>query len=522
MFVRVKPSGNHRYLQVVESYREGSRVRQRVVAILGRLETITAAGNIDGILKSLARFAGQVKVIYAYRRGELDIQDTLSCGSDLVFSRLWRELGVPEVLAGLLAGRKFSFDLERAVYLSVLHRLCSGGSDRAADKWRRDVLVPGSEGLALHHLYRAMRYLGQSHRTIEEKLFVRRRHLFSSLTLAFYDTTSLSFFGAGGESLGQFGHSKDKRPDLKQVVLGVVLDDTGRPIASQVLPGNTADITSFLPLVRRLKRRFGVKQVTWVADRAMISAATIKELEQRRLAYLFGARLRNQQEVREQVLSRGGRYRIAAGNLKVKEVKVDARRYIICRNPKQAEKDRQARQAIVAKLQERLSSRRRQLIGNQGYRRYLTVDRGAVTINQQVVKDEARFDGVYVLRTNTDLSAPEAALQYKRLWQVEQHFRATKSLVDTRPVFHKYDATITGHIFVSWLALLLRHELLSRIEAGGARLEWADVVRDLLALQTVTVRDGLCSWQLRGPMKGCAALVFRAAGAAIPPSARKL
>lgn len=522
MFVRVKPSGNHRYLQIVESYREGGFVRQRVMATLGRLETITAPGNIDGILKSLSRFAEQVRVLEDHRQGRLAAEDTLATGPDLIFSRLWQELGVPEVLSALLTDRRFSFSLERAAYLSVLHRLCAGGSDRAADKWRRDVLVPQTDKLSLHHLYRTMRYLGQTHQIIEEKLFARRHHLFSSLTLAFYDTTSLSFFGEGGATLGQYGHSKDKRPDLKQVVLGVVLSDDGTPIASHTLPGNTADITTFLPLVKRLQQRFGVQQITWVADRGMISANTIAELEQRGLTYIFGARLRNQKEVKKEVLSRGGRYRQITGNLKVKEVIVKGRRYLICRNAEQAGKDRQTRQAIVAKLEERLKTSRRQLIGNKGYRKYLTTDREAMTINHQAIKDEARFDGVYVLRTNTKLSTEEAALQYKRLWQVEQHFRATKSLVDTRPVFHKWDETVTGHIFISFLALLLRHELLSRIEAKETRLEWADVRQDLLSLQTVTVRDGQRRYQLRGPLKGCTSTVFRAAGVAIPPSARLL
>jgi transposase len=118
-----------------------------------------------------------------------------------------------------------------------------------------------------------------------------------------FDTTSLMFTGTGGESLGQRGISKDYRPDLRQVVVGVVLDEAGRPICSESWPGNATDAKALLPIVTRLRDRFGIRHMCVVADRGMISANTIAELEARGIDYILGARERSSSEIREVVLA---------------------------------------------------------------------------------------------------------------------------------------------------------------------------------------------------------------------------
>ena len=209
-------------------------------------------------------------------------------------------------------GRRFGFSLERAVFLTVLHRLMVSGSDRAVDKWRKDHAVEGADGLGLHHLYRTMAWLGAPlaeadglcssprcvKHLIEEALFADRRDLFSTLDVVFMDTTSLYFEGAGGATLGRHGYSRDHRPDRRQMVLSVVLDGEGRPICSETWPGNTADITTLMAIVDRLQSRFGIGRVCVVADRGMISAATIAALEARQLDYILGVRERTDKLVR--------------------------------------------------------------------------------------------------------------------------------------------------------------------------------------------------------------------------------
>jgi len=519
LFFRVKPSGPYRYLQLVENHREGYRTVQRVLLTLGRMDELTATGSTDALLRSLARFGQRVRLMEG---GDLEKRPSQQLGPDLVFGRLWQTTGVQRALQSLLQGRSFEFPVERAIYLTVLHRLFTPGSDRAAERWRRDVAIPGTEGVELHHLYRAMRWLGEVKNEVEEALFAGRRDLFTELSLAFFDTTSLYFEGRGGESLGQYGHSKDHRPDLRQMMVGAVLTGDGRPVCCELWPGNHADGNALLPVVDRLRQRFGLTRVCWVADRGMISKDTIQGLEGRKLEYILGARLRRQKEVAQSVLGRAGRYREVAENLWVKEVRVDDRRYVLCLNPDEATKDAQEREAIVKALEDELRQGARQLVGNRGYRRFLKIDKDAVVIDMKKVAAEARYDGKFVLRTNTSLPAAEVAVQYKRLLLVEQFFRATKSLLDTRPIFHQWDATIRGHVFCSFLALVLVDDLKRRLASQGLKLEWDVIRQDLQALDQAEVREGDQWYLLRSPLQGVAGKVLQAAGVAIPPPVRPM
>ena len=523
MFVRVKPSGPRQYLQIVENYRENGRVRQRVIATLGRLDRLSASGQVDGLVRSIARFAHRVRVIEGVAAGRLRAESVLKVGPALVLERLWDRCGMRRVLKQLLRDRSFEFPLERAVFVSVLHRLFAPGSDRQADRWRMDHRIDGAEAIRLHHLYRAMRWLGENREPIEESLFAHRRDLFTMADLVFFDTTSIYFEGRGGETLGRYGHSKDHRPDRVQMIVGAVLDSDGMPICAPMWPGNRTDVTTLEPLVGDLRRRFSIRRFVIVADRGMISKATIEAFERGTppQQYILGVRMRRQKEVSEKVLGRPGRYREVSDSLEVKEVRIGDRRYVVCRNPEEAERDAETRRAILESLQEKLKSAPTALIGNRGYRRFLTVRKGSVAVDQAKVETDARYDGKYVLRTNTDLPAEEVARRYKELWRVERLFRDTKSLLDTRPIFHHFDATILGHVFVSFLALVIRHELDRALSAQGVEAEWFDIRRDLEAVQEVEVHDGENRSWLRTPLRGTATTVFRSLRMAVPPAFRQ-
>src|SRR5712691_1966799 len=293
MYFRKKTSAGRSYLQIVESRRDGDQVRQQVIATLGRLEALQASGQLDRLLRSGARFAERAMVLGAVQDDAALTVAVRRIGPALVFERLWEETGCRAVIEELTGARKHGFALERAVFMTVLHRLMGGGSDRAAERWREDYRIAGTDGLELHHLYRAMAWLGeelpdaeQDGRTpfaprclkdlVEERLFARRRDLFTHLDLVFMDTTSLYF------------------------------DGDGRPVCSEMWPGNTADVTSLVPVVDRLSRRFSIGRIcivvrqglTMRADRGMISAETVAALEARGLLYILGVRERSETLVR--------------------------------------------------------------------------------------------------------------------------------------------------------------------------------------------------------------------------------
>jgi transposase len=542
MFARIKKSGPHQYLQLVQNRRENGKVVQRVLATLGRMDQMSEKGEVESLVRSLSRFSEKALLVLS------DKSKVSACakkiGPALIFERLWKELGIDSIVSSLVSSRKFGFHVERAMFLTVLHRLFVSGSDRWCEKWRRDYRIAGTDEIALHQLYRVMAFLGeelfdQKDRTpfaprcmkdlIEERMFDHRRDLFTDLDLVFLDTTSLYFEGQGGETIGAKGHSKDHRPDLNQMVVGALLDNRGKPLACEMWPGNTADVTSVVPVVSRLKNRFGAGSFCIVADRGMISQATIRELEKEKLSYILGVRMRLVKEVRNDVLLDQGQFQevypegLASKDpspLKMKEVEMGGTRYIVCRNERQARKDAADREAILESLREKLKTAPKSLIGNKGYRSFLTVTKESVTIDEKKVEVDARFDGIWVLTTNTKLLAKEVALKYKELWMVEHTFRDMKSVLDTRPIYHKRDETIRGHVFCSFLALALKKELDDRLVSQGLQYEWADIKQDLKALQEVILEENGTTLAIRTECQGTCGKVFKAVGVALPPAIR--
>src|ERR1700681_2005524 len=546
MFVREKRIGPYSYLYLVETVRENGKTKQRIIRNLGRTEEVEASGDLDRLARSAARLSQRSMILSLIEDGYVPEVRCRRIGAPLAFERLWEESGCRTVVEELLAGRRFEYAVERAVFLTVLHRLMVSGSDRACENWRDDYRINGIEDLQLHHLYRAMTWLGeelpgsdQAGRTlvprcikdlIEERLFERRRDLFSDLSVVFMDTTSLYFEGRGGETLGQNGHSKDYRPHLKQMIVGIIIDQDGRPVCSEMWPGDTADVTTLIPVIDRLRQRFAIGRVCVVADRGMISAETIVGLEERGLEYILGVRERSSKEVYDVVLKDPKpsiplvipRPRRPDTELEAKEVWVGERRYVVCRNLTEAKRDAEVREAVLRSLRASLRSGDKALVGNSAYRRYLkTPDEKHFEIDDKRVADDARYDGLYVLRTNTTLSPLAAMLRYRELLKVEDIFRTTKSILDTRLIYHQKDAAIRRHVFCSFLALVLRKRLEDRLTAVRLRCEWGALLMDLERLQEIETQQDGKRFIPRTPVTGDVGLAFRAVGVALPPNIRE-
>ena len=549
MFPRIKRSGKYEYLQLAETRREGGKVRQKVLLTIGRMDRLRKAGQIERLVGGLSRFSEKIAVLTEQGGAGETEAEGMRIGPGMIFGRIWKEEGIGQILKECADGRKYGFEMERAIFLTVLHRVCEPGSDRQGDKWRWGYKIPGTEGVELHHLYRAMAWLGEelseeeqtgatrfsprcTKDQIEEELFARKRDLFSGLELVFFDTTSIYFEGDGGETLGEYGHTKDYRADEKQMVVGVVLDERGNPICSEMWPGNVTDVESLVPVVKRLRDRFGIGRICIVADRGMVSKETVEYLEKEGgMEYILGMRMRRVTEVKEDVLGRAGRYQeVRAARttgkqpapLLVKEVRVKESRYIVCHNPEEAATDRMARESLLEHLEKQLKQGAKSLVGNKGYRKYLKVQGDSFRIDEKRVEEEARYDGKWVLRTNTGLSADAVALKYKELLLVENIFRTMKSIVETRPVYHKRDATIRGHVFCSFLAIKLLKELQRRLEDHGHRFEWNDIRRDLTELQEVQVESKGKKFIVRTTCKGTCGAIFQAVGVSLPPTIRML
>ncbi len=501
MFFRKKKVGPYEYVVLVENKWSDGKVRQRTLLNLGRVEEVLEKGTIDSLLVSGAKFSRELAILKA---GEaLPLENKKVIGPVMVFEKLWTETGIRKSLETILRDRRFEWDVERAVFTTVLHRLMRSGADLACDAWRMDYRIEGTDDLKLHHLYRAMEWLGEPvsewneedplaerriHHQLEEMVYMTRRDLFSAVQMVFFDTTSLYFEGKGGDGLGERGHSKDHCPENNQMIVGIVLDQDGNPICSEMWPGSTADVTVLIPIAERLKNRFQITSMCVVCDRGMISESSIRELESAGIHYILGARMRQCKEVKETVLRRGGRYETVQSArqtshdpapLKVKNVRVGDRRYIICLNPEEAEADAASRQEIIRQLERALRRGDKQLVGNKGYRRYLRTRGPRFEIDMEKIAEESRFDGKYVLRTDLDLPADVIALEYKQLWMVERVIRSIKSVLETRPVYHRMNETIRGHVFCSFLALCLLKALENRMLCNGYPFHWDRIRQEL-------------------------------------------
>jgi hypothetical protein len=527
VFVRVKrsvqASGSYEYLQIVESVRDGERIRQRVVANLGRRDRLVAEGALDGLLVSLGKFSERLRVVEKVRTEGIQAHAARSWGPALVFERLWQQQGVDALLRELACRRQFEFDPERVAFALALQRLSPvGGSDLQGSSWVHTVECRGFADIELHHMYRTVGWLSEVREELEKALFMRDRDLFSqTLDLVFIDTTSTFIYRREETRLRRRGYSRDRMPDYPQVVICLAVDRHGWPVAWDLLPGNTADTVAFVAMIKKLRERFRIGRVVVVADRGMISKDTIALLQGHAEApfdFILGCKMRRQKEVTEEVLSRAGRFQPVGekGNLEVKEVVVDGRRYVVCRNPLEAKRDAVAREAIVNKLEEALSHGPKTVIGNVGFKRFVRVAKGAVSIDHDAVERDARLDGKFVLRTSTELSAAEVALAYKSLWRVERAFRETKSTLEVRPVFHHCDDTTIGHIVGCFLGLRLEVDLQRRLDERGVEVSWPDLMRDLEQVKAVEVTLDGQRYRLRTDLRGQAAAAFAAAGVRPP------
>lgn len=527
MFIRVKRSvqngTTYEYLQIARSYREGAKVRQAVVATLGRREVLTASGQLDGLIRSLAKFSERLRVVeVAHRRG-LAAHTAKAWGPALVFGRLWERQGLPAILRALAADREFEFEVERVAFALALQRLMAPGSDLAGSGWVRTVEAPGCADLALQHFYRTVGFLAETRENLEARLIEADRDLFhQSLHAVFIDTTSVYVYRDTETPYRRRGYSRDRRGDLPQFVVCVVVNDEGWPLAWDFFPGNTADRTAFAAMVKGLRARWPIRRAVVVADRGMIGKDTIRLLvedAERPFEYVLGCRLRADAEVRHAVLTHLGAYERVDAGLEVQEVRVGPRRYVVCRNPVEAERDAAQRAALVARLETTLAEHGpKGLIKNRGYARFVRVGKESVRINREAIQADAALDGLFILRTSTDLSASEVARTYKGLWRVERAFREQKSTLEVRPIFHHRDDTSIGHLVASFLALRLEVDLQRRLDERGVEVSWPDLMRDLAQVQAVEVELDGERYRLRTDLAGSAGAAFAAAGVR-PPSA---
>ena len=513
------------YLGLAHNRRVDGVTRAEVLLNLGREDeldvdalrrlaaSITRFADGDGAGQPLGSEAGE-----GGGDGDLEVASSRALGGVWLLDALWRRLGIGEALAGVLGARRFSTDIERVLFAMVANRALDPCSKLACSEWaREDVAITGLDAIDEDHCYRAMDLLveADTEGKVQEAVFFACADLLNlEVDLLFFDTTSTYFerdepdpTGEDGEpAFRAYGHSKDHRPDLPQVIIGLAVTREAIPVRVWVWPGNTNDM-SVLQEVKDDLRGWRLGRVVTVVDRGFSSDENLRYLTRAGGHWIAGERMRDGSPDAQAALSRQGRYQSVRDNLRVKEVRVGdgdaSKRFIVCHNPAEADRDKQTRDDTIARLEAELAriakarAKAKDAKASAAHHRaecalrdHVTLGRyvrqtktGRLLIDRAKIKAEERLDGKYLLSTSDpDLSAEDVALGYKNLLEAERGFRDLKSTLELRPVFHRVERRIRAHVLLCWLALLL-----IRVAERQTGQTWRRIALELQRLHLVTL-----------------------------------
>ena len=521
MFPRIKSYKNkdgsvRHYLFLVDNKRIGGKVRQVVRANFGRVKDLDKV--IPDVVEKLSKFSKKLRVINLSKDMKADW--VKEYGAVIIFRRIWERLGLNRYLERYSENRKIEFDAGEVIYTMVLNRLIEPKSEFATHRWAREVYgIKDCEDL--NQWYRALDFLITHKGELEADLYEAQKDLFNQkIDMVLMDTTSVVYFGDGekAEEILDYGYSKAKRFDLKQVIVGILMTKEGIPIGHEVYPGNTNDISAFKEMINSVNGKFKIRRVIIVCDRGMVSEKNIRQLETEGYEYIVGVRMRQiKREDAEKLLSMQDMKTVKKG-LRAREEKFENKRLIICFNQEQARKDKEKREEIIMRLMEKLKTQGlKSLLINKEYSKYLKIKAEKPELDEEKVKAEEVFDGKFVLQTNTKLNWKEIVLAYKDLWQVEAAFRTLKSELEMGPIYHYTERRIRAHIFVCFLALVLKVVFHKELLNINKTLSLNEVLNDVKRMKAVQITMKGTPVILRTELEGNAHYAFKAAGVKIPP-----
>jgi hypothetical protein len=500
---RNKDGSLARYVQLAHNVRlPGSRNPvAKVIHSFGREDELDRAA-LARLVRSISRFLEPSEQLAAGAPEELRFLDSRPLGGGYVLDQLWRRLRIDEAIVRLARGRRVSAAVERLLFALVANRALAPCSKRAALEWAaEDVCLPGVDELGgdPQIFYRAMDFLLDCEEEIQREVFFSVANLLNlEVDVLFFDTSTTYFETEvedeadeeqGLEGLRRFGESKDRRPDLPQVVVGLAVTREGIPVRCWVFPGNASDQV----LIRQVKddlRAWKLHRVLWVVDTGFASEENRRYLQRAGGHYIVGEKLRAGRANLD-ALARPGRYKKVRDNLEVKQVWLGEgegrRRFVVCRNLLEARRDAARREKALLRIADELAALERKrtaeerrdtealLLAHPSLGRYLIRRRGRLVVDKQKVRAEEHVDGKFLLSSSDDsLSAEDIALGYKQLIEVERGWRALKHTLDLRPVYHRKEERVRSHVLLCFLALLL-----TRIAEVEVKDTWPTIRREL-------------------------------------------
>jgi len=486
------------YVQLAHNYwdKQAGCSKTKIIHSFGREDELDREA-LERLVVSIRRYLNPDQPLFKEKETDdcsfLGVKDY---GGTYVLEQLWQRLGLDTIIKRLLKDRSYEKDVERLLFTMVANRALDPSSKLAIEEWaKEDVYIPEAEDISVHNLYRTMDFLLEHKEELEKEVYISIAHLLNlEVDLLFFDTTSTYFEVQPPEApeedeFRMLGYSKDKRPDLLQMVIGLAVTRDGIPIKSWVWPGNTPDM-SVIKEVKDDLTGWKLGRIISVVDAGFSSEDNLRYLQRAGGHYIAAEKLRSDKSEVKEALSKRGRFK-EFGNLKLKEITVNEgearKRYVLAQNPKEAERQKIQREEIIKETQKRLKEIKQlpnkehtkaicELRSHAVYGKYLRqLKDGRLKLDKTKIREEAKYDGKFLIRTSDDsLSAEDVVHGYKQLVQIESSFRSIKHTLKIRPVYHRLEDRIRSHVLLVWLALLL-----VRISENNTEMSWNKIRREL-------------------------------------------
>lgn len=566
------------YLSLVEYIwdKEKGYSKQRHISYLGRTDELLKEGYLDNLVENLCKYTKHKDIVDLSK--DIDAEFSKTYGEIVVFRKLWNDLGLKNIICKHFSDSKNEIDYVETIFAMVCNRLVDPCSKRAANEWIKDVYEPEWENFELHHFYRGLDYLVEQKENVETEMFNAMKNTFNcKVDVVMFDTTNISYWGEGNraEDLLKRGHAKNKRFDLKQVTIGLIMDQNGTPLGHEVWAGNMSDKPAFVQIIDKIKEKYEIGKVIFVADRGMISEDNLKYLEEKNYEYILGVKMRQLSEIRQKILLNDDNFLAISENLKAKQLseyemrlqeiekvnqetrkynaEIDAelakgktlkelkkrrrklvilteeqkqvyknspkgqRRWVACLNPVMAEIDSKKREYFRQIIENKVEfSTAKEWIVKNGYKKYVIIKDMKIELDREKFKQDELYDGKWALITNTSLPKTELVNAYKDLAAIERHFRDLKSELEVGPVYHHTEKRIKAHIFVCFLALQLKFALMSKLKSVTT-MGFTETMRLLSSIKAVKYTTKQTESIIRTRMTEESRLIFTAIGTN-PPS----
>jgi transposase len=557
------------YLYLVEYLwnKEKGYSQQKHIACLGRKDELVNQNTLDNLVESICKFTKQKKVVDILN--DIDPDSAKIYGEIPIFKKLWNDLGLKNLLEKHFP--KSNVDYVDTVFAMVCNRLIDPCSKRATNEWRKDVYEPNWENFELHHFYKSLDFLIKNKENMETEMFNNVKILFNcKVNVVMFDTTNISYWGEGEKAgnLLAHGHAKNKRFDLKQVTVGLIMDQEGIPLGHEVWPGNMSDKPAFKAVIDKIKTKFEIEKVILVADRGMISEDNIKHLEENKYEYILAVKMRQLSDIRQKILLNDDGFLAISKSLKAKQIseydlweqeiirrneeinrynaeiakekktkkrkkkaliltdeqkedykssKKGKRRWVVCLNEVVAGLDKAKREYFQKIIENKVEfSTAKEWIVKNGYKKYVIIKDLKIELDHEKLRNDSLYDGKWALITNTDLPANELINSYKDLAIIERHFRDLKSELEIGPIYHWTEKRIRAHIFVCFLALQLKVALTKRLKEISEDLSYSEVMRDVAKVKAVECKTQGNTIVMRTNLPEKAKFAFQAVGETVP------